>query len=202
MAKPGATAAVPRPQDRDGFKPSNNLRKFVEEGDLETVRMALNVALEDSRQDASSLRAVLEWTRSQLPGLCEPYTEKAFARAIERDQQQWTRDYYNKQVVYLKTNFAEDRYLHLIDVREHLRQQGMPKPAPTSRPEPTQAAAAPRHAAAPRPSAQFAADDAPARPQPASPVPNQQGRSPVLLAALLLGGALAAVVILILVLRK
>ena len=208
VAKAQTAAAARHAQPGDGFRPSNNLAKFVEEGDLATVRTALGVDLEDSRLDAQALRAALAWAKSCLPGLCEPYTEKAFARAIEHDRQKWTRDYYNKQVVYLDTNFAEERYLHLTEVREYLRQQGTPKPAsaPASRPvpAPAPAAATPRPAAAPRPAATPAADETPARPQPQPPrpAPGRQGLSPVLLAALLIGGALAAVAILILVLRK
>lgn len=190
VAKPQAVPAAPREQAGNGFRPSSNLRKFVDEGDLATVRMALNVDLEDSRLDASTLRASLAWTQSRLSGLCEPYTEKAFARAIEHDRQQWTRDYYNKQVVFLNTNFAEERFLHLVDVREHLRQQPEAKPAPVSKPAALAAIKPP------------SASGFHQATQPAAAAPIRPGLSPVLLAALLLGGALAAVATLILVLRK
>jgi hypothetical protein len=195
-----AAPVRPRAQADGGYTPSANLRKFVEEGDLLTVRTALTVELEDSRQDARSVRAALAWTKVRIPDLCEPYTEKAFARAIVHDCQQWTVDYYSKQTVFLDTNFAEERFLHLLDVREHLRQRparqsekvanpapgAPPRPAPQPRPAP--------HAGAGAQSAQQA--------QRGAPPSAQRGLSPAMLAALLIGGALAAVVILVLVMRK
>jgi hypothetical protein len=196
-------AADPAPARDNGFAPSTNLRKFVNEGDVAAIRMALTVELEDSRRDVRSMRAALAWAKSRVPGLCEPYAEKAFARGIERDRQQWTEDYYGTQAVFLDTNFSEERYLHLVDVREHLRQQGSARPAAPVAPA-RPAAPARTSASASRPTVQPAA--APARPAQAphrSPPPSARpGMSPVMLAALLIGGALAAVVILMLAFRK
>lgn len=202
---PGArnAAADPALALDNGYTPSINLRKFVDEGDVPTVRMALTVELEDSRRDARTMCAALAWAKSRVPGLCEPYGEKAFARAIERDRQQWTEDYYGTQAVYLDTNFAEERFLHLVDVREHLRQQGAAKPAAQAAPaRPSAPTRTP--ASAPRPTAQPAS--APARPTPPphrSPPPSARaGMSHAMMAALLIGGAIAAVVILMLAFRK
>lgn len=187
----------------NAYSPSNNLRKFAEDGDVPTMRTALIVELEDSRRDASTLRAALAWAKSRVPGLCEPYAEKSFARAIERDRREWTEDYYDTQVVYLDTNFAEERFLHLVDVREHLRQQGAAKPAARAAPaRPSAPTRAP--ASAPRPAAQPAS--APACPTPpphrSPPPPARAGMSHAMMAALLIGGAIAAVVILMLAFRK
>ncbi|MGJ7917797.1 hypothetical protein ACI48D_20250 [Massilia sp. LXY-6] len=202
---PGARKAAvdPAPALDNGYSPSTNLRKFVDEGDVPTIRMALTVELEDSRRDARTMRAALAWAKSRVPGLCEPYAEKAFARAVERDRQQWTEDYYGTQAVYLDTNFSEERFLHLVDVREHLRQQGAAKPAAPAAPtRPAAPARAP--ASAPRPAAQPAVAAArPAQPPHRSPPPPARpGMSPVMIAALLIGGALAVVVILMLAFRK
>ena len=195
VAKPQAAAARSSGASA-AYAPSRNLRKFVEEGDLTTVRTALTVELEDERTDARELRAALAWTKGQVPGLCEPYSEKGFARAIEHDRQQWTTDYYNKQTVYLDTNFSEERFLHLIEVRDRLKQKDAAKAAPT--------AAKPAPAAAPRPAS--SSTGAHARPgqqgSRQAPPTGRGGLSPTMLAALLVGGALAALVVLILALRK
>jgi hypothetical protein len=199
----GRKGFVARPQpafSRDSgasaaYTPSRNLRKFVEEGDLTTVRTALTVELEDDRTDACELRAALAWAKARVPGLCEPYSEKGFARAIEHDRQQWTTEYYNKQMVYLDTNFAEERFLHLIELRDHLNQKDAGKPVPPARPAP---------AAAPRPAPPSAGAHARPRQQASRPAPppGRGGLSSTMLAALLVGGALAALVVLILALRK
>lgn len=189
--------AKPPPSSSQGsgagaaYTPSRNLKKFVEEGDLTTVRTALTVELEDHRIGARELRAALAWAKARVPDLCEPYSEKAFARAIEHDRRQWTTEYYNKQTVYLDTNFSEERFLHLIELRDHLDQ----KAAPTAKPAP---------AAAPRPAS--SSTGAHARPgqqgSRQAPPTGRGGLSPTMLAALLVGGALAALVVLILALRK
>jgi hypothetical protein len=196
-------AADPAPARDNGFTPSTNLKKFVSEGDVAAIRMALTVEMEDCRRDVRSMRAALAWAKSRVPGLCEPYAEKAFARAIERDRQQWTEDYYGTQAVFLDTNFSEERYLHLVDVREHLRQQAGARPAaPAASARPAAPVRAP--ASRSRPAEQPAA--APARPAQtphrSAPAPARPGMSSVMLAALVIGGALAAVVILMLAFRK
>ena len=192
-----ATSSDTPTEANSGYRPSINLRKFVDEGDLQTIQTALIVEIEDRRIDAPSLRAALAWAKTRVPGLCEAYTEKAFAKAIDPDRQKWTSDYYAKQSVYLETNFSEERYLHLVDVREHLRRQeakaSSPAAAPgASRPSP-KAQPGSKPASGPR------ASESPRRP---AQQPSSRNLSPTLSAALLVGGALAVVVILLLVLRK
>lgn len=105
-------------------EPSDNLKKFVTEGDLLTIRTALRVELDDHRISTDALHTSLAWVKKQVPGLWESYIEKAFARAIELDHHHWTSDYYYGQIAYLKANFSEKRYLHLIEVRDLLRERG------------------------------------------------------------------------------
>lgn len=176
------------------FTPSSNLEKFVAEGDLLTIRTALRLELNDNRLSGQILKAALTWTQAKTPNLCEPLAEKAFARGINPDPGQWDVDYYGDQVVYLKTNFAKERFEHLIEVREHLRERRVDGFEPIS----TAAAQEPPRASAP-----------PSSPQPASththraqPAPPSQELSPAFKKALLIGGALAAFVILLVTLVK
>lgn len=180
-----------------GYRPSEALQKIIEEGDIQTLQTALLVELEDRRNDSARLRSTLAWARGRLPGLCEPYTEKGFAKSIDSDHQKWTSDYYAKQAVYLETNFSEERYLHLVDVREHLRRQEAKASAPAAAP----GASRPSPKAQPgaKPASGPRASEPPRRP---AQQPSSRNLSPTLSAALLVGGALAVVVILLLVLRK
>ncbi|ANB75678.1 hypothetical protein AYM40_25420 [Paraburkholderia phytofirmans OLGA172] len=174
------------------YRPSSNLKKFVDEGDLLTIRTALRFELNDSRVSGHDLQNALAWAKGQLPGLCESYAEKHFARAIDPDRNQWLPEYYNNQTVYLKTNFSEERFLHLVEVREHLRQLGVEGFAPvasiatpsTQSPQP-----APRQRAA-----QPTADQASSTPSPESRTARPE-LNPIFKIALLFGGALAAVVV-------
>lgn len=109
------------------YTPSTNLRRFVQEGDLLTIRTALRMELNDNSLTNADLEAAMEWTQEQVPNLnlFEPFVEKAFARGMESDRSLWNTQYYDNQMVYLKTNFSAERFRHLILVRSMLRQQGV-----------------------------------------------------------------------------
>lgn len=168
------------------YQPSSNLKKFVDEGDLLTIRTALRLELNDRRLDGAELRGALVWTKGNVPGIFEAVAEGAFARELVSDQNQWTEDYYDLQVTYLKTNFSEKRFLHLIQVRELLCNNAVEGFASTKTTEPKKAAgthSAPSAAQAPRANSRQAIPE------------NAPERNPAFKAALLIGGAIAAVVV-------
>ncbi|CAB3786218.1 hypothetical protein [Paraburkholderia fynbosensis] len=171
------------------YQPSSNLKKFVDEGDLLTVQTALRLELNNNRLSRQDLRNASAWTKGQVSGLFEPYAEKAFAREIDPDQSQWLLAYYDNQTVYLKTNFSEKRFLHLVEVREHLRQLGVEGFAPIAAPSTPSLQPDPRQRAA-----KATADQAPSTPSPESRTARPE-LNPIFKIALLFGGALAAVVI-------
>lgn len=106
--------------------PSENLRRFVATGDPANARAALRTGLNDNRADRTTLMAALTYAQEQIDGLCEPYAVKAFADAIDPDMAHWSEAYYDDQLSFLKTNFAAERYTHMVDVRLHLRERGVP----------------------------------------------------------------------------
>lgn len=194
---------------QSNYEPSSNLRKFVQEGELLTIRTALRMELDDNRLTSADLRAALTWAVKQVPALLEAYSEKSFARAMESDQKLWTSEYYELQVVYLKTNYAQERFLHLIEVRDLLRHQGVDGFAPVQ-PKPRASASASANAGQAAPASH--------RPQPqnsrsqqshqanqghqSQPRAADNDRKPVFKAALLVGGALAALVVFLVALVK
>lgn len=103
------------------FIPSDNLKHYVEAGDLNSARSALVMELDDAELEAADLRAAQAWAASRVAGLYEAYAESAFARAIDREEDHWKVEYFDTQMVYLKMNFCEARFLHLISVRQKLR---------------------------------------------------------------------------------
>lgn len=188
-----ATAPQPAHAMHSNYLPSDNLRNFVAEGDLPTIRTALRLELNDNRLTAADLRAALAWTQHRVSGLLDAYADKAFARGMDTDPQGWTSQYYELQVVYLKTNFAEERFLHLIEVRERLRQQGVegfvarpPQPR-TQHPNP----------AGSQRSASAQSDGAQAGRQTEPPL---SAEHPAVKTALLIGGAVAALAALLIAL--
>lgn len=184
------------------YEPSANLKKFVEEGELLTIRTALRMELDDNRLTAAELRAALAWASNRVPRLLEAYSEKSFAREMEADQKLWTSEYYELQVVYLKTNYAKERFLHLIEVRELLRQQGVEGFAPVQ-PKPRANANASEAASAPyRAQPQNFRSQQTHQPHQSQTRASDNGRNPVFKAALLIGGALAVLVVFLTALGK
>jgi hypothetical protein len=123
-------------EDISGYTPSKHLKKFVEEGNLFTIRGALRGDMINTRLESHTLRQALAWTKACVPGLCEPYVEKAFSREMDQDRSHWDTEYFFSQECYLEANFSEKRYQHMVDVREHLRQQGVEGFATVSSPAP------------------------------------------------------------------
>lgn len=172
------------------YMPSSNLHKFVKEGDLLTIRTALRIELNNNSLTSDNLRAALAWTKAKVPGLFETYQEKAFARGMESSQKSWTSKYYDNQVVFLKTNFCEERLLHLIEVRDWLRRQGVegftalpPKPGSNA-------------------NSGNAARQQSSQSQRTGTSQSSPELNPVFKAALLIGGAVAALVVLLAALVK
>nr|WP_019367514.1 hypothetical protein [Pseudomonas luteola] len=176
------------------YIPSDSLQKFVAEGDLLTIRTALRMELNDNSLNSTDLRAALAWTKSKVAELLDAYSEKSFARGMESDRKLWTSQYYDLQLVYLKANFAEERFLHLVEVRNHLRQQGVEGFAAVP-PRPR----AGTHASSVAP---VQARSQSKQSESSSPHTSPPERNPVFKAALLIGGALAALVVLLIAIGK
>lgn len=174
------------------YTPSTHLQKFVAEGDLLTIRTALRMELNDNRQSSADLRAALAWVKAEVPGLFELNQEKAFARGCESEQKLWNSQYYDSQIVYLKNNFSEERLLHLIEVRECLRQQGVEGFA----------AVAPKQQPKQGGYAGGSAQSQAGQLHQAGTVHDNPDRNPVFAAAIMVGGALAVLVVLLIALVK
>ena len=197
MQKPAAVKHPPRAGASTGFTPSVNLKKFAESSDLPMLRTALRMELNNNRLDAAALRAAVEWTKGHMPGLFESLQGKTFARDINPDRTQWDIEYYNSQIVYLTANFSEERFVHLIEVREHAGHWQQPVVAPTASP-----ASAPSPAPRPAPAARPAsAEHLVPTPRPSAP-PSAGNLLPLLPVLLLIGGAIVGVATLVYVVRK
>lgn len=106
------------------YRPSKSIETSVNEKDLMGVRIGLGIELSNKRLDGSSLREALRWAKLQIPNLCEPYVEKDFCGPMDLNKAKWNSDYYFTQAVYLDTSFTEERFLHMVEVRDYLRERG------------------------------------------------------------------------------
>lgn len=92
-------------------------------GDTSFIRTALRLELNDNSLTSADLHATLNWAKGKVPKLFDPYKEGAFSRETDSNRQHWDLEYYDMQNVYLKHNYSEKRLLHLIEVRDTLREQ-------------------------------------------------------------------------------
>jgi len=81
--------------------------------------------MNSSRVSRESLLKAMEYADSHVKDVFEPYVVKPFANAIDTNRDDWTEKYHDEQATYLRTNFSKERFRHLVDVREYLREQGV-----------------------------------------------------------------------------
>lgn len=105
------------------FIPDPSLKNHVENKDIETLPHALLAILRKNDLNDSVAAEAAKWCYSQLPdAFQEPNHNIAWFE--ENDKKQWTEDYYLRQTSFTNRNFCLERFLHLVVVRNHLRDQG------------------------------------------------------------------------------
>lgn len=98
----------------------DNIANFIEEGNLNQIRTALRLIFNSKSTTFEGAMNAAKVTAKAVPELWERYEEKAFAREMNKDEEAWTEDYFDMQVVYLKTNFSKERFTHCANVAMHL----------------------------------------------------------------------------------
>ena len=108
------------------FYPKNNLKKtFENKGvDLMLARHALRFEIYDASNATEYLLNAVEWAEVKVPDIFEPYKVCMFNEAISENEQDWVSGYYDLQTEYLSGNFSKERFLHVIKVRQYLRDKG------------------------------------------------------------------------------
>lgn len=131
-AEAQAAAADRDNQDREkqiravaDYLPGENMLNALRQGSLGLARSALVNELEDNRLDDYAVYGAAAWVESRVPGLFDDYGEHSLAGKIINDPGRWDADYYHLQTVYLNTNFARDRFEHLMVLRNVLRGRGI-----------------------------------------------------------------------------
>jgi hypothetical protein len=108
------------------FHPKNNLKKTLENKgvDLMLARHALRFEIYDASNGTEYLLNAVEWAEAKVPDIFEPYKVCMFNEAISENEQDWVSGYFDLQTEYLSGNFSKERFLHVIKVRQYLRDKG------------------------------------------------------------------------------
>lgn len=162
------------------FKPKNSLKEsFEPKGfDISMARHAMRYEIYDASNDAEYLLNAAQWAEEKVPEIFKPYEVCMFNEAISENEQDWVSGYYDLQTEYLSGNFSKERFLHVIKVRQYLRDKGAEGFLPVRHPVLSAAESA-------RGPGTASAD---------APHPNLP---PVLRTALMIGGAIAALLALL-----
>lgn len=166
----------------------------TENFDLLRAQTALQVEIYDISNDAAYLTQAIQWAEKKVNNIFLPYEVDMFKNSISENKSDWGADYFDIQTVYLGKNFSKKRYLHLIEVRQYLRDHRVegfvppPQQAHVARADSAKQAAHDTH--------QADTNTTSARPHSESPSPDAMPRA--LRTALMVGGAIAALLVLVL----
>lgn len=109
------------------FQPSENLASHFKNVGTDPLKAQIALRLEIYSIDRSSdyLIKAVDWAESKAPHVFQSYEASALKKAISTNKNDWDTDYFDIQTEYLSRNFAKERYLHLIEVRQYLRDKGV-----------------------------------------------------------------------------
>lgn len=156
------------------------------ESDLLKAQIALRFELYDISKDSKYLKNAVNWSESKSKKIFSDHQVGIFHKATSNNKQDWNKDYFDIQTEYLSANFSKERYLHLIEVRQYLRDKGVEGFVPMQQ----------EHYSStdtPQKSKQAEPKTSKSEPSPQSTYDSQSGSmSGALRAALMVGGAIAA----------
>ena len=105
------------------FSPSPSLARALGTNDAGIIRSALVLELADARLSGAYLQAAMACAADQNAAVFVPFEEGRFKAPLDGDRGTWSAQYHDDQIVFLDANFSIERFLHVVDVRDHLRTQ-------------------------------------------------------------------------------
>lgn len=108
-----------------GFTPEKKYLDALNNKDIEKLRLHLLADLNSTKINVETVLKTGLYLEQKCQGLFEEYGISPFYQEIENKEAKWDADYFSIQQVYLNKNFARERFLHLINVSEHLGKQGV-----------------------------------------------------------------------------
>lgn len=177
------------------FHPKKNLgEKFQTENfDLFSAQIALRLEIYDISNDAVYLTQAIQWAEQKVNNIFLPYEVNIFKKPISEILSNWNPDYFHIQTEYLRKNFSKERYLHLIEVRQYLRDHRVEGFVP-----PRQQAHAAHADNAKQAASDTHAENSSASSRPHGEPPSPDSMPHALRTALMIGGAIAALLVLVL----
>lgn len=108
-----------------GYEPKESLQQAIVERDIRATQNAIKFDLKNNRLLIEDIIQEVMFVRKNVPEAFLEYKEDNFCLAINENSDSWNKDYFLLQQSYLNHNFALERLMHLINVRDHLAQKGV-----------------------------------------------------------------------------
>ena len=107
------------------YQPEEDLRNEIGLRDINEVQNTLKFKLNNNRLRIQEIIQSMLFVYQKLPETFLEYQEDKFSLATDNDEDVWNKDYFLLQQSYLNHNFALERLMHLINVRDYLSQKGV-----------------------------------------------------------------------------
>ncbi|URL01477.1 hypothetical protein L4F91_08005 [Avibacterium sp. 20-126] len=109
-----------------GFIPVKYLKNALDKNDLSDIRSALMTILKNFSLPIETVLASIYYVYEKNNAVFEEAEESIYVSPISDDENDWNKNYFYQQQVFLNRNFTLERILHLLNVRETLMKKGDP----------------------------------------------------------------------------
>jgi hypothetical protein len=107
------------------YNPKYDLEQSIIQKDYQRIQALLDSNLNNYRMLLTDIIKDMLYVYKTLPKIFQDYKVDKITLSIDEDKEEWSTGYFYLQQSYLNHNFAIERLMHLINVRDFLTQQGV-----------------------------------------------------------------------------
>lgn len=104
------------------YIPDHRLVRCVKKKNHADLSASLQIILNDNTLPDDAALDASKWAYTNFKEAFDDFDERITPPASNKEL--WTQDYYFHQMAYLNSNFCQERFNHLVEVRNYLRAQG------------------------------------------------------------------------------
>ncbi|WP_201603104.1 hypothetical protein [Psychrobacter submarinus] len=107
------------------YQPTEKLQIAVSKKDIRAIQNIIKFDLKNNRLLIEDIIQEVVFINKHTSDVFVDYYEDKFCLAIDENKESWNKDYFLLQQSYLNHNFAMERLMHLINVRDYLAKKGV-----------------------------------------------------------------------------
>lgn len=110
----------------DNFTPPKNVAEQLASGDTRNIQASLLSLLNDNAINTEIAIKTVYYVWDKKSDIFEETRVSAYIDPIQQDKSLWDKNYFFEQQAHLMSNFSLERILHLLNVKEFLKNKGDP----------------------------------------------------------------------------